>query len=75
MPLASTLRYARYFGLAFDFIGVLLAAAFIGWWLDRWLGAEPYAFLVCMLVAVGGGSIRLAAKLRRLERIDREAKP
>ena len=73
MPPAPIFRYARYFGLAFDFVGVVLASAFVGWWLDRWLDAEPYAFLGCMLLAVGGASIRLAYKLRGLERIDRGA--
>jgi F0F1-type ATP synthase assembly protein I len=71
----AAIRYALYFGLAFDFIGIVIASAFVGWWLDRWLGVEPYAFLGCVLVAVAGGSVRLAIRLRGLERIDRGAEP
>ena len=71
----TPIRYALYFGLAFDFIGIVIASAVVGWWLDRWLGAEPYAFLACMLLAVAGGSVRLAFRLRGLERIDRGTEP
>jgi F0F1-type ATP synthase assembly protein I len=69
------LRYVRQFGLAFDFIGTLLGAAVLGWWLDRELGSGPWLFLACMVVAVMGGSVRLAQKLKYFERMDRGSKP
>ena len=69
------LRYVRQFGLAFDFIGTLLGAALLGWWLDREAGTAPWLFLVFMAIAVIGGSVRLAQKLKYFERMDRESNP
>ena len=51
------------------------AGAFIGWWLDRWYGTEPYALLAATLLAVVGGFIRLIQVLRGFERSDREREP
>ena len=66
-------RYGRYGALAFEFSGAIAAGAIVGWWLDTWLGTQPYGALVCILTAVVGGLIRLVQVLRRFDRLDREA--
>ena len=74
-PPNPIVRYGRYGALAFEFSGGIAAGAFIGWWLDRWYGTEPYALLAATLLAVVGGFIRLIQVLRGFERSDREREP
>ena len=74
-PPNPIVRYGRYGALAFEFSGGIAAGAFIGWWLDRWFGTEPYALLAATLLAVVGGFIRLIQVLRRFDRSDREREP
>jgi F0F1-type ATP synthase assembly protein I len=63
-------RYGRYGALAFEFSGTIAAGAAIGWLIDGWLGSPPWALVVCTLLAVVGGFIRLITTLRRFERSD-----
>ena len=73
MPAPSPyLRYARYGALAYELSGTILGGVFVGWLLDRWLGTQPYLALVCTMVAVVGGFVRLVTLLRRLSRNDGE---
>ena len=44
--------YARYSNLAFKLIAVILAAFFIGWQLDKWIGIGFPLFT--LLLSVGG---------------------
>lgn len=66
-------RYSRYGGLAFEFSGAVLSGAVLGFVLDRWVGSDPAAIIVCTLLGVAGGFFRLVQLLRRFERQDREA--
>lgn len=61
-------RYARFGALAYELSGTILAGAFVGWLLDRWLGTQPYLTLVSTLAAVIGGFVRLVVLLRRFDR-------
>ena len=47
----------------------------VGWLLDGWLKTQPYALVVCTLLSVVGGFIRLIAILKRFDREDRAAEP
>jgi F0F1-type ATP synthase assembly protein I len=61
-------RYARFGAMAYELSGTILAGAFVGWLLDRWLGTQPYLTLVSTLTAVIGGFVRLVVLLRRFDR-------
>jgi F0F1-type ATP synthase assembly protein I len=65
-------RYGRYGALAFEFSGTIAAGAILGWLVDGWIGSQPWALVVCTLLAVVGGFIRLITILRRFERSDLE---
>jgi len=69
------LRYGRYGALAFEFTGAIGAGALLGWLIDSWLGSAPWGLLVCSLLAVVGGFIRLVEVLRRFERRDARREP
>lgn len=38
-----------------DMIAGLLVGGFLGYWLDRWLGWQPYSLIVGLLVGFGAG--------------------
>ena len=63
-------RYGRYGAVAFEFSGTIAGGAVVGWLIDGWLGTQPYALVVCTLLAVVGGFIRLIMILRRFDRHD-----
>jgi F0F1-type ATP synthase assembly protein I len=69
-PPGPIVRYGRYGALAFEFSGTIAAGSVFGWLLDGWLGSAPWALVVCTLLAVVGGFIRLITTLRRFERDD-----
>lgn len=62
---------AAYAGLGLQFALAILVFTFVGQWLDRRLGTEPWLLLVGVFTGAGGGfySIyrRLMADLRRDE--------
>jgi F0F1-type ATP synthase assembly protein I len=68
-------RYGRYGALAFEFSGTIAGGVVVGWLLDDWLKTQPYALVVCTLLSVVGGFIRLIAILRRFDREERAAEP
>ena len=73
MPAPSPVfRFGRSVALFWDFVGTILASAFIGWLIDRQVDTEPYGMLVLLLIGVAGGFIRLVRELRRLERLDHD---
>ncbi len=74
-PPNPIIRYGRYGAVAFEFSGGIAAGAFMGWWVDRTYGTQPYALLAMTLLAVVGGFIRLIHVLRRFERSDRGREP
>jgi ATP synthase protein I len=73
LPSPGTIvRYGRALAIVYEFAGTLAAGAVIGWLLDRWLGTAPWAVVVCTLVAVVGGFVRLITVLRRFDDGDRQ---
>ena len=53
------------FRVASELLAGVLVGAFIGWWLDRWLGSSPIALIVLALVGTASGFwnvYRLAAR-------------
>lgn len=45
----------KYSGMAFQMIGILLAFAFGGIYLDKWLGTSPLFTVIMSLLGVSGG--------------------
>ena len=39
-----------------DMIAGLLVGGFLGYWLDRWWGSQPYALVVGLIVGFGAGA-------------------
>ena len=68
----SIVRYGRYGAVAFEFSGTIGGGAFIGWMVDRWLGSAPWGMVICSVLAVIGGFVRLITILRQFDRRDRE---
>ena len=70
---------AAYAGLGLQFALAILLFTFLGQWLDRRLGTEPWLLLVGVFMGAGGGfySIyrRLMADLRRDEERKRRERP
>ena len=68
---AARTSAAAYAGLGLQFALAILVFTFVGQWLDRRLGTEPWLLLVGVFTGAGGGfySIyrRLMADLRRDE--------
>lgn len=48
-------KYLKYSGLGFQLIGALLLGLFVGKWLDKKLGTEPYLLAFCLLFSLGAG--------------------
>jgi F0F1-type ATP synthase assembly protein I len=61
--------------VAFEFSGTIAGGAVVGWLIDGWLGSGPWALVICTLVAVAGGFLRLVTLLRRFERSDLAGEP
>jgi F0F1-type ATP synthase assembly protein I len=74
-PSDPIVRYGRYGALAFEFSGTIAAGSVVGWLIDRSLGSEPWGLVVCTLLAVVGGFIRLITVVRRFERHDLGREP
>jgi F0F1-type ATP synthase assembly protein I len=74
-PPGPIVRYGRYGAVAFEFAGTIGAGAVVGWLVDRWLGHPPWGVMVCTLLAVVGGFIRLIDLMRRFERRDLGREP
>ena len=73
---APIVRYGRYGAVAFEFSGSIAAGAVIGWWIDRWLGTEPYVLVAARRSSPwSAASSGLIQVLRRFERRDLERQP
>ena len=66
-------RAGRYIAIGYNFSGIIIAGAAVGWLVDRWLGTAPWGLLVLSLIGVTGSFIWLIDALRRLDRSDRNA--
>jgi len=43
------------FRVASELLAGVLVGAFMGWWIDRWLGSSPIALLILTLVGTAAG--------------------
>ena len=71
----SIVRAGRYIAIGYNFSGIIIAGAAVGWLIDRWLGTGPWGLLVFSLIGIAGSFIWLIDALRRFERSDRDARP
>ncbi len=51
-PRKTLFNYARYSGIAFQMIFIILAGVFGGLKLDQWLGTKPVFIIILTLIAV-----------------------
>ena len=65
-------RAGRYIAVGYNFSGIIIAGAVVGWLVDRWLGSGPWGVTICSLIGVVGSFIWLIDTLRRFDRSDRE---
>ena len=68
-------RAGRYIAIGYNFSGIIIAGAAVGWLIDRFLGTGPWGLLACSLIGIVGSFIWLIDALRRFERSDRNAQP
>jgi len=63
-------RYARGIAIAFEFTGSIVGGAILGWWIDRWLGTEPWLMLLWLALGLIAG---FRGVIRAVQRADRAA--
>lgn len=51
-PKKALNAYARYSGMAFQMIAIILAGTFGGWKLDEWFGSRPVFTILLLLLSV-----------------------
>ena len=54
-PQSGIGRAGRYYAVAFDFIGAILAGVFGGWFLDHRFGMNPYGTPLLVVLGVAAG--------------------
>ena len=62
------MRYMKYFAVAWEFIGSVLAGVFIGYQLDRYFVTDPWLVLTMTIAGTTIGFYRMVQILRRFER-------
>ena len=62
------LRYAKFFAVAWEFIGCVVAGVFIGYQLDRYFVTDPWLVLTMTIGGTAIGFYRMVQVLRRFER-------
>jgi len=67
-PESVVVRYAKYGAIAYEFLGCIAAGVFLGYWLDRWLGTDPWLVLGMTIAGTVIGFYRMVQILRRFER-------
>ena len=50
---------ARYAGVGLQFAGTFLVFGLGGYYLDQWLGSEPWLMIICIFLGATGGFIHL----------------
>lgn len=60
-------EYARYMGLGFAFVGVMLALAAAGFFVDRLVGTPPLFMLLGIAAGFGGGIYYAYASLKKMD--------
>ena len=48
-------KYLKYSGLGFQLIGALLLGLFVGKWLDKKFGTEPYLLALSLVLCLAAG--------------------
>ena len=71
-PQSGIGRAGRYYAVAFDFIGAILAGVFGGWFLDHRFGMNPYGTPLLVVLGVAAGFVRMVRALRRFDQIDHD---
>ena len=71
-PQSGIGRAGRYYAVAFDFIGAILAGVFGGWFLDHRFGMNPYGTPLLVILGVAAGFVRMVRALRRFDQIDHD---
>ena len=56
-----------------EFVATVLGGTALGYYLDEWLGTEPFFLILLIFAAMGGSVARLLMLTRRLERLRRAA--
>lgn len=56
---------ARFGGMGLQFGATLCVFAFIGYWLDRWLGTLPIFLIVGVFVGFFGGTLSMVKRVAR----------
>ena len=54
----------RYMGLGFEVVAPVVLFMFAGYLLDRWIGSEPWFFLVGALLGIAAGMYNLFRRFR-----------
>ena len=67
-PESPLLRYGKFFAVAWEFIGCVLAGVFLGYQLDRYFVTEPWLVLTMTIAGTAIGFYRMVQILRRFER-------
>ncbi|MCC6763305.1 MAG: AtpZ/AtpI family protein [Deltaproteobacteria bacterium] len=65
---SSFFRYAKYFAVAFEFIGSIAAGVFLGSALDAWLLTAPWLVIAMTIASTVVGFYRMVQILQRLQR-------
>ena len=71
----NIVRAGRYLAIGYNFSGIIIAGAVVGWLIDRWLDTGPWGLLIFSLLGVVGSFIWLINALRQFDRSERNAGP
>jgi ATP synthase protein I len=60
-------KAAPYLGLGWAFVAPMILGLVAGFYLDRWLGTEPWLLLAGLLLGMGAGFLALYGVILRLK--------
>jgi ATP synthase protein I len=62
---SERLDFARFGGMGLQFAATLCVFAFLGYWLDGWLGTLPIFLIVGVFVGFFGGTFSMVKRVAR----------
>jgi ATP synthase protein I len=71
-PTSDASGLARGLRLSTELVGGVVVGGLIGWFLDRWLGISPWAFIVFVLLGFAAGMLNLMRSAGFLPERDRK---